>query len=228
MRKIIISAVIFTMATFSAIADKTNIGLKVTLANMDAGGTHSTDLGTNNNGGPLVTESREADFEMGSIFLERQFEDVGSMDIAVGIDLVPFTAVIDKIGGGTGFDASVEIGNLMTAYVQPMFNVDDNVSLFLKAGWAQADLDIVSSSRQAQASGQANDTAGTDTSASKTLEGPMFGAGVQIGVGALLDFVRLEATMTDFDEISHTNSNGKVLKADAELTQLSLSLVKSF
>jgi hypothetical protein len=41
-------------------------------------------------------------------------------------------------------------------------------------------------------------------------------------------FVRLEATVTDFDQISHTNSNGKVVKADAEMTMISLSLGKTF
>ena len=35
-------------------------------------------------------------------------------------------------------------------------------------------------------------------------------------------------SITDFDEISHTNSNGKVLKADAEMTLISISVGKSF
>ena len=51
-----------------------------------------------------------------------------------------------------------------------------------------------------------------------------------LGVQRNLDmgFLRLEATMTEFDEISHTNSNGKVVKADADMNMISLSIGKTF
>ena len=227
MKKIVISTIIFVMASFSAFADKTNVGIKITMASMDADGSETTDSGSINNGGAAVKHSKSADFEMGSLFIERQYEGAfGGMDVAVGLDLVPFKVEIDRIGGGTGFDAMIEVGNLITAYVQPMFNVGENSALFVRAGWAQADLDISNSSRQAQAADQASDTAGTDSAASENLEGPMVGAGFQTMLGDI--GVRLEATYTDFDEITYTNSNSKVLKADAELTQISLALVKSF
>ena len=227
MKKIVISTIIFVMASFSAFADKTNVGIKITMASMDADGSETTDSAAINNGGAAVKHSKSADFEMGSLFIERQYEGAfGGMDVAVGLELVPFKVEIDRIGGGTGFDAMIEVGNLITAYVQPMFNVGENSALFVRAGWAQADLDISNSARQAQAADQASDTAGTDSSASKNLEGPMVGAGFQTMMGDV--GVRLEATYTDFDEITYTNSNSKVLKADAELTQISLALVKSF
>ena len=105
-----------------------------------------------------------------------------------------------------------------------MFKANDSVTLFVKAGYAQADLDITDISRQATTAG----TASTDGNTSKTLEGPMYGAGIQVATASVVDFIRLEGTVTDFDQISHTNSNGKILKADAELTQISLSFVKSF
>ena len=43
-----------------------------------------------------------------------------------------------------------------------------------------------------------------------------------------MGFLRLEATVTDFDEISHTNSNSKVVKADADMSMISLSVGKTF
>ena len=91
-----------------------------------------------------------------------------------------------------------------------------------KAGYSMADLDIEEISRQATTAG----TASTDGAQSKTLEGPMLGIGVQSNTD--MGFVRIEGTITDFDEISHTNSNGKVLKADAEMTLISISVGKSF
>ena len=109
----------------------------------------------------------------------------------------------------------------MTAYIQPMFDAGA-MTLYLKAGYSSADVDITNISRQATTAG----TASTDSDQSKTLEGVMYGAGAQADVGN--GFIRLEGTVTDFDEISHTNSNGKVVKADSELTRITLSFGKSF
>ena len=223
MKKIVISLfVILGLTSFSANADMTNFGVKITSAEMTASGSETTNAGTSD----IVTQSeRNADFTMGSVFVERQIEGVvGGNDVAIGLDLVPFTAEIDKLSGGDGFDATLEIGMLKTAYIQPMFKANDSVTLFVKAGYAQADLDITDISRQATTAG----TASTDGNTSKTLEGPMYGAGIQVATASVVDFIRLEGTVTDFDQISHTNSNGKILKADAELTQISLSFVKSF
>ena len=195
MKKIVISAIIFGMPGFSAFADKTNVGIKITQGNMDASGSHTTDAAASNNGGAAVKSSGDADFVMGSLFIERQFEDVqNNLDVALGLDIVPFTAEIDRIGGNDGVDATVEIGNLVTAYVQPMFQAGENATLFLKLGYAQADLDVTDIRRQAGSASQTNDTQSTDTSTSKSLEGPMYGAGVQVTMGSVLDVIRLEAT----------------------------------
>ena len=228
MKKIVISTIIFVMTGFSAFADKTNVGIKITQGNMDASGSHDTDSGAVNNGGDPVSASGDADFAMGSLFIERQLEDIqNNLDVALGLDIVPFTAEIDRLGGNDGVDATVEIGNLVTAYVQPMFQAGD-ATLFLKLGYAQADLDVTDIRRQAGSAGQTNDVQSTDTSTSKSLEGPMYGAGVQFNMDSVLDSIRLEATLHEFDTVSHTNSNGKVVKADAELMQLSVSFVRSF
>ena len=187
MKKIVISAIILWNPGFSAFADKTNVGIKITQGNMEASGSHTTDAAASNKGGAAVKSSGDADFLMGSLFIERQFEDVqNNLDVALGLDIVPFTAEIDRIGGNDGVDATVEIGNLVTAYVQPMFQAGD-ATLFLKLGYAQADLDVTDIRRQAGSASQTNDTQSTDTSTSKSLEGPMYGAGVQVAMGSVLD-----------------------------------------
>ena len=85
-------------------------------------------------------------------------------------------------------------------------------------------MQISQTSRQASTD---SDAAGTDTGASRDLEGPMFGLGVEKQF-ANNAFVRLEVSYTDYDEISYTNSNGKILKASAELTAAHLSIGKKF
>ena len=219
MKKILISTILSAFVVFSASAD-TNIGISISSANMDATGSHTTNSASGGSGGDAVNASGNADFEMASFFIEQEIA-AGGLNIALGLDAVPMTAEVDKLGGGDGFDATVEIGNLMTAYIQPMFDAG-NVTLFLKAGLSSADVDITNVSRQATTAG----TASTDGAQSKSLDGTMYGAGAQISTGS--GFVRLEGTITDFDEISHTNSNSKVVKADSELTRITLSFGKSF
>ena len=211
MKKILISTILSAFVVFSASAD-TNIGISISSANMDATGSHTTNSASGGSGGDAVNASGNADFEMASFFIEQEVA-AGGLNIALGLDAVPMTAEVDKLGGGDGFDATVEIGNLMTAYIQPMFDAG-NVTLFLKAGLSSADVDITNVSRQATTAG----TASTDGAQSKSLDGTMYGAGAQISTGS--GFVRLEGTITDFDEISHTNSNSKVVKADSELTRV--------
>ena len=217
-KKISITLLTILLGNAVANADSTNIGLKVSYGTMDASGSHTT------NDSATVNESGDASFPFGSVFIERQIS-TGNMDIALGLDINPTTQEVDKLGGGDGFDATVDMGNLYTAYIQPM-KKSGNVTFFAKIGYSQADVDISNISRQATSS-ETTDSASTDGPQSKSLEGPMFGLGIQVDA-ASSSFVRLEASRTDFDEISHTNSNGKIVKADAELDAISISFGKSF
>lgn len=225
MKKLTIAFISVIFLAVSAQAD--SVGVRISTANMDASGSHttnSTTAGSLTSGGAAVNSSGNADFMVASLFAEKDVE-LGGMSMSIGLDVIPFTTEIDKLGGGDGFDATVEVGNLITAYIQPTFDLGD-MSVFAKVGYSQADLDITNISRQATTAG----TASTDGNTGKDLEGMMFGAGIQKAVQHMGGdgFVRLEATVTDFDEITHTNSNGKVVKADAELTMISLSIGKTF
>ena len=219
MKKLTLALVLLSFFGLNANAD-TNVGIKLTSADLSADGSE-----TQNSGASVVQKERDASFELASIFAE-QMVSLGNMDMAIGIELVPLTAEVAVIGGGTGFDATVEVGNLRSAYIQPMMTTG-GVSLYVKAGYAQADLDISNVTRQATAS-ETTDSASTDTNLDQELEGPMYGLGMQISTDSIIDAIRIEATRHDFDEISFTNSNNKKLKADATMDAISIALVKSF
>ncbi len=220
MKKLTLAFILLSFLGFNANADM-NVGVKVSSADLSADGSE-----TQNSGATVVQAERDASFELASIFAEAMVS-LGGMDMALGVELVPLTAEVAVIGGGTGFDATVEVGNMRTAYIQPMMTTDGGVSLYVKAGYAQADLDISNVSRQSTASAT-GDSASTDTNLDQELEGPMYGIGMQISTDSIIDAIRLEATRHDFDEISFTNSNNKKLKADAEMDTISIALVKSF
>lgn len=225
MKKLSIAFILLSFLGLNAQAD-VSVGLKLTASNMQADGSE-----TQNSGALVNQKEREADFQVGSLFAEKAL-DVADFDLSVGLEVIPATTEVAVIGGGTGFDATVSVGNLVTAYIQPMLVSNGNATLYLKAGYAMADLEITNISRQATATavstGAASDAASTDGDTSKSLEGPMIGIGVQIAVDNFVDSIRLEATHHDFDEISHINSNSKTLKADASMDSLSIGFVKSF
>lgn len=222
LKKILTLTSMLVISTISLVsADSTNIGVKLSYGTLDASGSHTTNSASGASGGTAVALSDSADFPFASVFVERQIS-VGALDVALGLDINPVAQEVDKLGGGDGFDATVDMGNLYTAYIQPM-KQSGNVTFFAKLGYSQGDIEIKDISRQATTAG----TASTDGNTSKSLEGPMYGIGLQVDT-ASSSFVRLEATRTDFDEISYTNSNGKVLKADSEMDSISISFGKSF
>jgi hypothetical protein len=220
-KKIIIAAISASFLASAAFADSTNIGFRISSGNLAASGTENTNL----SGTDVTQKERDANFEMASFFIERQFETSDKFNIILGLDYVPITAEVASLGGTTGFNAKVSAGDLFTAYLQPTIIVNDNISVFGKVGFASGDLEITEISRQATTAG----TASTDVAQDKSLEGTVYGIGAQMNrATGPFDFIRLEVTQTDFDKISHTNSNSKKLTADAEMQLITLSIGKSF
>ena len=220
-KKIIIAAISASFLASAAFADSTNIGFRISSGNLAASGTENTNL----SGTDVTQKERDANFEMASFFIERQFETSDKFNIILGLDYVPITAEVASLGGTTGFNAKVSAGDLFTAYLQPTIIVNDNISVFGKVGFASGDLEISSIARQATTAG----TASTDAAQDKSLEGTMYGIGAQMNrATGPFDFIRLEATQTDFDRITHTNSNAKTLTAKAEMQLITLSIGKSF
>ena len=220
-KKLIIAVISASFVASAAFAGSTNVGVRISSADLAASGTETTDQATT-----ITNNEKEASFDLPSVFIERQIDMTSALSIAVGLDFVPLSEDVATLGGGTGTDAKVKAGNLITAYIQPTFSLNETISVYGKIGYAQGDLEIDSISRQATTGG---DSASTDATADKTLEGPVYGLGIQVNrdIGPL-NFIRLEATRTDFDQIKHTNSNSKVLTADAEMDLVTLTIGKSF
>ena len=209
------------------------MGVRISSANLQGSGTETTDSASINSGGAAVAVAdhgaKDTNFVLPSLFVERQIDMSSSVSMVLGFDFVPLTENVATLSGGNGTDAKVKAGNLMTAYVQPTFAVNENISLYGKLGYSQGDLEVGNITRQAGSVDQTGDIQSTDTSADKSLEGPVYGVGFQVNTNlGLLNFIRLEATHTEFDKISHTNSNGKVLTADAEMDLITLTIGKSF
>ena len=229
MKKITLAISGLVLLAGSAFADSTNIGAKLSVGNFDASGTHTTNSGSITSGGPAVSSSGDATFPFASVFLERE-KEFSNMSIALGLDYIPLTAEIDKIGGGgaaNGAGATVEAGNQITLYVQPSKELSNGLKVFGKLGYSKMQLEIRDINRQADST--ASPAISTDASQSKDLDGVMVGLGLEksVSVGPF-DFIRLEATYTDYDSVKHTNSNGKILTADADLTAINLSIGKKF
>ena len=234
MKKITLTFFGLILLAGSAFADTTNVGLKLSYGNFDASGGHTTNsngVGSTAinfidgpSGGPKLNSSGDATFPFASLFLERE-KELTNLNLALGLDFIPLTAEIDKLGGGDGTDATVKVGNQITLYVQPSKELSNGLKVFGKLGYSRMSLDISEVTQQATKAG----TASTDGSTSKNLDGFTVGLGVEksVSVGPF-DFIRLEASYTDYDSVSHTNSNGKILTADADLTAMNLSIGKKF
>ena len=225
MKKILTLTASFVMVASSVFAGSTNIGLSVTNAKLSASGTDTVNsAGSGGGGAASAIAEKDGSATLASIFVERQFEtQKDGLSISLGLDFIPMTGEIAKLDGGNGTDAKVEAGKLLTLYVQPTFLINDKVSLYAKAGYAQGDLDITEVTRQATTAG----TASTDTDQSKDLKGTVLGFGAQIAMNNDM-FIRFDASRTDFDTINHTNSNTKKLTADAEMDRVSFVIGKSF
>jgi len=219
MKKILTTLVSVLFAYNIAAADSTNVGIKLSHAKLSASGSE-----TQNSGATVTQNENDGTFALPSFFVERQIQRSDVFSVSLGLDFVPLTAEVAKLDGTTGFNATVSAGNLITAYVQPTYTVSDKLSVFGRLGYSQGDLEVNDFQRQTTTAG----TASTDADPQdKDLKGTVLGLGAQINRDDSM-FIRVEATRTDFDEVTHTNSNSKILKADAELDLISFTIGKSF
>jgi len=167
--------------------------------------------------------SKAKDNEYGAVFAEFAIPAVDGLSL--GLELIPFTATImleNAKEAGTG----AELSDHRTLYAQYMYSMG-NGGVYVKAGYASADIGTITQTSSSSTSG---DT--TVNSQSTSMEGPMVGIGFQTNELYEGLVARLEATYTDYDDISVTttsNGSASVAKtASAELTTFSVSIAKSF
>ena len=154
--------------------------------------------------------------EYGAVFAEFSVSDMFS----VGVELVPFDAVIDT-EASTTTDTHATISDFTTLYALVPMGGD---GVYGKIGYSHADLAV-----------QANYNTVTVGAHSDSLEGPMIGLGIQFDSPLpFLDVLRVEGNYYDFDtvNITTTNTTGTAQttskEGEAELMTISLSIAKSF
>ena len=199
----------FTLAT-SAFAGGM-VGVKYGNGDLE-GNAKSYVSGTNT----YAAQNGSKDNQFGAIFAEI---NVKESPVSIGLEYVPFDADITLDGDASG--ASANVGDYTTLYALAMKEINE-VSLYAKLGYSMADIGTV----------KANDGQTTINSNSDSLEGMVYGVGVQSKEMPLGLVWRAEYNYTEFDDISVTttsNGSASVKKtAGADLSTFTLSLAKSF
>jgi len=187
------------------------IGVKVGSGDLE-GNKKSYTAGSNAYG----ASSGSKDAKFGAIFAEINIKE---SPISVGVEYVPFDADISLNGQNNTVHANVD--DYTTVYALAMRELNE-VSVYAKLGYSMADIGTITP----------NDSATAINSQSDSLEGMMYGVGVQSKELPYGLVARAEYTYTEFDDISVTttsNGSSSVKKtADGELTTLTFSLAKSF
>ena len=161
-----------------------------------------------------ISASKDSDF--GAIFAEVNIKE---SPISVGLEYVPLDTDISLQGHQSNVSANVQ--DYTTLYLLAMHELT-NFNVYAKLGYSEADIGTV----------KANDGQTTVNSQSGSLEGIMYGLGVQSQELPFGLVARAEYTFTEFDDISVTttsNGSANVKKtASGELSTLTISLAKSF
>ena len=207
---ILIFSILFTLSTTAFAGGM--IGVKYGNGDLE-GNSKSYTAGST----AYAAQSGSKDNEFGAIFAE---VNVKESPISVGLEYVPFDADISLNGDASGVSANVS--DYTTLYALAMHELNE-VSVYAKLGYSMADIGTIKNN---------DPTTTAITAASDSLEGMMYGAGIQSKELPFGLVARAEYTFTEFDDISvTTTSNGSAAvkkTADGDLTTLTISLAKSF
>ncbi len=162
-------------------------------------------------------QTNSKDHEFGAVFAE---VNLPNHPVSLGVEYIPYTATVSVDGNSS--DSHLELSDHTTLYALISKGIaDGDASAYFKIGYAMADI-----------GGIKTYTTTTVNSNDSSLEGPMIGVGVQSEAFGFGMVARLEATVTDYDDVSVTttsNGSSSVKKtADAELTTFTISLAKTF
>ena len=164
-----------------------------------------------------AAKSGSKDAQFGAIFAELNIMD---SPISAGVEYVPFDADISL--NGLNSNVSANVTDYTTLYLLAKRDLT-NFSVYAKIGYSEADIGTIKHDSNAQT---------TVNSQSASLEGTMYGFGLQSQELPFGLVARAEYTFTEFDTISvNTTSHGSTAvdkKADGDLTTMTLSIAKSF
>ena len=208
---ILFASIIFTTSAFA----EGLVGLKAGNGSLEGTRTEIVNTPATLN---EAADTQDVDHLYGAIFAEVNLNDT---PVNVGLEFVPLTGTISVSTDNT--DASVEVGNLATAYLLAAKEIANGGSVYAKLGYSQADLD------------NAKQSTGTTTvnSFSDLLEGSMVGIGFQSPANSVGLVFRAEATYTEFDDVTvnTTDTDGLVeTKKGTDITfeTITVSVAKTF
>ena len=218
MKKLVLS-IIFLLGFSTTSYAAGSAGFTVSLADVKSDVSDDID----SNGTTDTTKSLSNDVVFGSIFLERAVND----NMSIGIDFIPFEAEFESRsttqasikGAGTSTTGTnkgtADVSNHLTFYIQPQREINDGLKVFGTLGLVRADVESVVQS-----------ISSTDKTVEQDLDGMKFGLGLKKETG--FGFVKLEYSLTDYDDISATTSNNTKVTADIDTNILALSVARNF
>ena len=200
-----------------------SVGFTVSSADVESTVTDDID----SNGTTDTTKDLSNDVVFGSIFLERALNE----NMSVGIDFIPFEAEFEsrsttqqstkaKAAGAapqtTGTNkGTADVSRHLTFYLQPQKEITGGLKVFGTLGLVRADVESLVQS-----------VSSTNKTVDQSLDGTKLGLGLKKETG--FGFVKLEYSLTDYDDISATTSNNTKVTADIDTNILALSVAKNF
>ena len=154
------------------------VGGSATGVEMD--GTH------NDNDGDLSNGTIGKTAVVGHYGLGYMTDRSSKMGLDLGFVMTPGEAKINATSDDANTDVSFEVSDGQEYYIAPMINMTEDASIYLKYGWADADVTVTG-----------------DINNPGDLSGTTVAFGTLMSWGSDL-YIRTEAGMTDYDKISAT------------------------
>ena len=199
-----------------------SLGITASVVGAEVSGSTSTNTNSANSSNGSIGKVTE----IAAIDLSYAFATSANTLISVGANYIPGKA---KLGGGTFTDGtnlglqnedsttstSASIKDPYTIYIAPTYAISKDAALYVKVGYSHADINVSSS--------------GTEkvTSAPSKLEGWTYAIGSKTMLTPNTYF-GVEASVTDYDNISATLTNGKTVSANPKVAQGTIALGYKF
>jgi opacity protein-like surface antigen len=199
-----------------------SLGITASVVGAEVSGSTSTNTNSANSSSGSIGKVTE----IAAIDLSYAFATSANTLISVGANYIPGKA---KLGGGTFTDGtnagsqnedsttstSASIKDPYTIYIAPTYAISKDAALYVKVGYSHADINVSST--------------GTErvTSSPSTLEGWTYAIGSKTMLTPNTYF-GVEASVTDYDNISATLTNGKTVSANPKVAQGTIALGYKF
>jgi len=200
-----------------------SLGITASVVGAEVSGSTSTNTNSANSSSGSIGKVTE----IAAIDLSYAVSTGSNSLIAIGVNYIPGKA---KLGngafneGGTQLGAqnedsttstSASIKDPYTIYIAPTYAISKDAALYVKVGYSHADINVSSTGTERVASSPSTLEGWTYAIGSKTMLTPNTYFGV-------------EASVTDYDNLSATLTNGKTVSANPKVAQGTIALGYKF